>query len=285
MSYYYKYKFCSPEPLYALVKEELKSYFDTGAVDDTLFTVYTEKCLQKLGRGGNKINEAILTIDDFKARLPEDFVAVREAWLCTSVEDEYQLPSARYDQITNTSTRIDSADVFCNPCAECASPAIIKAIYKTTQQVAFMFHRKYLLKPGNVTVLKDCSWDCANMGIDSPESFDIRDNKFTVTFRTGHVYLVYYSEERTENGYQLIPDNVRIKEYIESTLKYKIFEQLCNQITDETYNQIDKKKEDYKAEMFEKQVLAETEMKKQTSHEKIQSVKRNNRRNRKYEIR
>lgn len=284
MSYYYKYKFCSPEPNYALVKEELKSYFDTGAVDDTLFSLYTEKCLQKLGRGGNKINEGILTIDDFQARLPEDFVAVREAWLCTSVDTKFQLPGAQYEQITNTSTRIDSADVFCNPCAECASPAIIKAIYKTTREVAFMLHRKYLLKPGNVSVQKDCSWDCANMGVDSPESFDIRDNKFTVSFREGVVYLVYYSEERTEKGYQLIPDNIRIKEYIESFLKYKMFEQLCNQVTDETYNQIEKKKEDYKAEMFEKQVLAETEMKKQTVYQKITAVNRNLRRNDKYEI-
>ena len=28
MSYYYKYNFISPEPIYATVKEELKSYFD-----------------------------------------------------------------------------------------------------------------------------------------------------------------------------------------------------------------------------------------------------------------
>ncbi len=284
MSYYYKFKFCSPEPNYALIKEELKSYFDTGAVDDTLFSLYTERCLQKLGRGGNKINEAILTIDDFQARLPEDFVAVREAWLCTGVDTKFQLPGAQYDQITNTSTRIDTADVYCNPCAECASPAVIKAIYKTTREVAFTLHMKYLLKPGNVSVQKDCSWDCANMGIDSPESFDIRDNKFTVSFREGTVYLVYYSEERNEAGYQLIPDNVRVKEYIESYIKYQLFEQLCNMVTDETYNQIEAKRARYEAMSYEKQVLAEIEMRKQTVYEKKQSVLRNKRRLNKYEI-
>jgi len=284
MSYYYKYKFCSPEPNYALIKEELKSYFDTGAVDDTLFSLYTERCLQKLGRGGYKINESILTVSDFKSRLPEDFVAVREAWLCTSADTHFQLPGAEYNQITNTSTRIDGADVYCNPCAECASPAVIKAIYKTTNQVAFFINRKFLLQPGNVSVQENCSWDCANIGVTSPESFDIRDNKFVVSFREGTVYLVYYSEERNEQGYQLIPDNVRIKEYIESYIKYKLFEQLCNQITDETYNQIEAKKESYKAEQFEKQIIAETEMKKQTVYEKKRSVLRNMRRNDKYEI-
>jgi hypothetical protein len=34
--------------LYATVKEELKSYFDTGAVDDLLFPTYVNKCLSNL---------------------------------------------------------------------------------------------------------------------------------------------------------------------------------------------------------------------------------------------
>lgn len=47
MSYYYKYTFTSPESIYSLVKEEFKSYFDTGAVDDLLFPTYLDKCLKK----------------------------------------------------------------------------------------------------------------------------------------------------------------------------------------------------------------------------------------------
>ena len=50
MSYYYKYNFTSPEIVYSTVKEELKSYFDTGAVDDLMFPTYLDKCLRKLGR-------------------------------------------------------------------------------------------------------------------------------------------------------------------------------------------------------------------------------------------
>ena len=49
MSYYYKYDFVSPEGSFATIKEEFKSYFDTGAIDDLLFPTYANKCLQKLG--------------------------------------------------------------------------------------------------------------------------------------------------------------------------------------------------------------------------------------------
>ena len=81
MSYYYKYDFVSPEPVFSVVKEELKSYFDTGAVDDLLFPTYLDKCLRKLGRATYQIQEPYLTREDFQTRLPDHFFAVREAWM------------------------------------------------------------------------------------------------------------------------------------------------------------------------------------------------------------
>jgi hypothetical protein len=51
--------------LYATVKEELKSYFDTGAVDDLLFPTYVNKCLSKLGKTSYKITETPLYIEKF----------------------------------------------------------------------------------------------------------------------------------------------------------------------------------------------------------------------------
>jgi hypothetical protein len=71
MSYFYKYEFVSPESVFATVKEEFKSYFDTGAVDDLLFPTYLDKCLKKLGRATYTITPVILDVCDFEARLPE----------------------------------------------------------------------------------------------------------------------------------------------------------------------------------------------------------------------
>ena len=97
MAYYYKYNFISPDPVYATVKEELKSYFDTGAVDDLLFPTYLDKCLKKLGRATYVIQETILDVVDFEARLPDNFHAVREAWACTEEQGRpYQTPNSFY---------------------------------------------------------------------------------------------------------------------------------------------------------------------------------------------
>lgn len=83
MSYYYKYNFVSPEPVFAIVQEELKSYFDSGAIDSLMFNTYLNKCLNKLGKGSYNIVPTILYIEGYEARLPDNFYSVREAWLST----------------------------------------------------------------------------------------------------------------------------------------------------------------------------------------------------------
>jgi len=105
MSYYYKYAFVSPEPVYSTVKEELKSYFDTGAVDDLLFPTYLDKALKKLGRTTYVITDEILFVEDFQARLPDNFYAVREAWMTTEVANyPYQSANSFYSQAASETT-------------------------------------------------------------------------------------------------------------------------------------------------------------------------------------
>jgi len=284
MSYYYKYNFVSPEPQYATVKEELKSYFDTGAVDDLMFPTYLNKCLDKLGKGSYVIRELILTIEDYQARLPDNFYAVREAWLCTNIEGfPYQSPNSFYSQAASTSTIQVSpvtyggtpcTNVACTEgCPECM-PVLIQAVYKTNNEMNVTYKREYLLKPGNISVKAHCSLDCANFGASGPDSFDIRDNKFVVNFKTGTVHLIFYATDYDKEGNQLIPDNYRIKEYVETFIKYKVFDTLCNQVTDETFNQLQLKKNEAKQLADEAYIMAEIEIKKQDVYAKQRGIKR-----------
>jgi len=282
MSYYYKYNFVSPEPVYALVKEELKSYFDTGAVDDLLFPTYLEKCLKKLGQSSYVIAQQLLHIQDFEVRLPDNFYAVREAWLCTSIPGyPYQTANSFYSQAASETT-IQISPVTSNgqPCTnlECTTgcptcmPTLVQAVYKTNQQVAVEYHRQYLLKPGNISVRANCSLDCANFGSSAADSFDIRDNKFVTNFRNGVVHLVFYSTEYDNVGNQMMPDNYRIREFIEAFIKYKVFETLANQTNDETFNQLQQKLVYYKQLHDEAFIMANIEIKKQDAYTKQRRI-------------
>lgn len=300
MSYYYKYKFVSPEPIFAIIKEELKSYYDTGAVDDLMFNTYLDKCLRKLGKATYVISEDILYIEDFEARLPDNFYAVREAWLCTDITGfPYQSANSFYSQAASESTiqvsPLTTDQLVCNNpecknvgCDGSCMPELIQTVYKTNNELTRTYRRDYLLKPGNISAKKNCEvgymtgWEeyilSASSRSSTPfssgyDSFDIRDNKFVTTFRTGVVNMIFYATEYDNIGNQLIPDNYRIKEYIEAFIKYKVFETLTNQITDETFNQLNQKLLYYKQLADEAFILADVEIKKQTPWDKQRRIK------------
>jgi hypothetical protein len=311
MSYYYKYNFVSPEPVYSTVKEELKSYFDTGAVDDLLFPTYLDKALKKLGRTTFVISEEVLFIEDFQARLPDNFYAVREAWMCTEVAGyPYQTANSFYSQAANATTiQVAPLTIGGTPCnrpgcqdAACngtCMPTLVQAVYKTNNTVARGFTHEYLLRPGNISARQNCGVEYTNNwdfyaeappiheftpGAASYDSFDIRDNKFVTNFRNGVVHLLFYATEYDEIGNQMIPDNYRIREYIEAFIKFKIFEMLTNQTNDETFNQLQQKMMYHKQAYEEAYIMADIEMKKQSPWEKQRRIKNDLNRFNMYEL-
>ncbi len=314
MSYYYKYEFISPDSTYATIKEELKSYMDTGAVDDLLFPTYTDKCLRKLGRSSYPILEDIMYLEDFQARLPDNFYAVREAWLCTETHGRpYQGANSFYSQTLSTTIQIapitiggvistsgctstNCQDPSCN--GGCM-PEVIQAVYKTNYEVPRSFKREYLLKPGNISARRNCDvgytdeWEMygrsTNLGsighgASTYDSFDIRDNKFVTNFRTGVIFLVFYGMESDCEGAQMIPNNYRVREYVEAFIKYKVFETLFNQTNDETFPQIQQKMLLYKQASDEAYILADIELKKHTVYDVQRSIKRTLNRFNMYEL-
>lgn len=314
MSYYYKYNFVSPEPIYALVKEEFKSYFDTGAVDDLLFPTYLDKCLRKLGRATYVISEEILYIEDFEARLPDNFYAAREAWMLAEIPQyPYQTANSFYSQAASETTiqvaplTVDGVNCTAGNCEDPSSPCyghcmpqIIQAVYKTNNQVARSYRREFLLLPGNISARSNCTVDynsnawemnpypetnmASTPGASSYNSFDIRDNKFVTNFRNGTVHLIFYATEYDCGGNQLVPDNYRIREYVEAFIKYKMFELLTNQTNDETFQQLQQKLAYYKQLSEEAFIMADIEIKKQDPYAKQRRIKNDLNRFNMYEL-
>lgn len=292
MSYYYKYNFVSPEPIYSLIKEELKSYFDTGAVDDLLFPTYVDKVLKKLGKTTYKIVTETLFIEDFQERLPDNFHAAREVWMCSEIPlHSYQDANSFYSQSETNIIQVSPITTNCvnsgcnipNCCGDLCQPIHEQIVYKVNSTTNRSFRKEYLLKPGNISAKSNCDvsynegW-ALNRSIETPgastyDSFDIRDNKLVTNFRSGIVHLVYYAFEYDEIGNELIPDNYRIKEYIEAFIKYKVMEMITNQTNDETFNQLQQKLVYYKQLSDEAYILANIEIKQQDSWTKQRRIK------------
>ncbi len=313
MAYFYKYKFISPEPIFAIVKEELKSYFDTGAVDDLLFPVYTNKCLEKLGRSSHPIVPVALFVEDFVARLPDNFYAAKEAWFCSwHGGGTYTDGVAFYSQTADDRTiqvspvTVGGKEVCTNPlcenddCSGGCQNEIVQAVYKTIRELPRNSYKKnFLLKPGNISLDPSCDYryhevdsmygSVSNVGVPVPnsanyDSFDIQNNKFVTTFRNGIVELLMYASDFDKLGNQMVPDNFRIREYIEAFIKYKVFETLTNQTNDETFKQLQQKMLMYKGMADEAYIMAEIEIKKQDIYKKQRRIRKNLKRFDKYEL-
>jgi hypothetical protein len=95
---------------------------------------------------------------------------------------------------------------------------------------------------------------------------------------------MFYGTEYDELANQLIPDNYRIREYVEAFIKYKVFEMLTNQTNDETFNQLQQKLLYYKQMSEEAFVMADIEIKKQTAWDKQKRIKKDLNRFGKYEL-
>lgn len=320
MSNYYKYNFISPESTYAIVKEELKSYFDTGAVDDLLFPTYINKCLRKLENTSYPITEELLFVEDFEARLPDNFHAVREAWVCGEIQRSvYNSANSLYLQNITVLPHLNMNDNSCNvhksldcalqgfattdltnctPCDDICKPEL--DIVKINSTQVSSVRKMYLLRPGNISAKSNCSVEYSDSlnqygqqildrnfipNSSTYNSFDIRDNKLVTNFRNGVIHLLFYSIDHDNCGNQVIPDNFRILEYLEAFLKYKVFETLTNQVNDETFNQLQQKLVFYKQQSDEAFLMASIEIKKQTVYKKRQTMKAQQNRLNIYKIR
>lgn len=284
-SNYYQYKFVSPEFLYARIKEEMRAFFATGAVDDLMFPIYLKDCLRKMGRGSYSILQTLLFIDCFQATLPPDFYDAREVWATWDmIGSPVRTPGSYYQQITTVLNKPFDA---CNPVTNCdpCNPDIMTVVVKTNEYRQQSVRLKHLLTPGNIHTKSMCSHGSLNASVFNTDKFDISEDKKKITteFREGDIYLVYYALEEDCSGNQLIPENYRIEQFIVDEIKAKMYEFLWSTESGDTYNQSLQRYQLYRQKADESYVLADIEIKKQTVYQKAYGIFRDTHRNNVYE--
>lgn len=261
-----KNKFISPQKIYARVKEEMRSYFNTGAIDDLLFPIWTRDCIDKMEYTYLPLREAILDMQHHKCELPCDFKAVREVWMtATYNKGPITSPHVFYYQ---TDCRISAQTGPCNDCApgyqcthhaqqEVALPSLCNVpdeyvvTNKVMNQMLFTYKVTAMLKPGNFKTLGKCHEGSPNRDVWSLDTFDIVGDKLVTSFAEGTIYLAYYGHhaEQDETGYYMIPDNDPFEKYLYHYLRFMVYQQLFDQATDESFNQIKAKRDDAESRM------------------------------------
>ena len=243
--HYENINYISADSVVAEVKQELKTYFEAGAISEILIPTYIDQALKKLRVLALKPEEAVLHFTNYKSELPCDFVLLDRAMM--------------YDHEVQWSAGVNSLQGYWYKsidCVDCSSCNTKEEIYETITVPGTGF--KLIMKqPKWIRVYhaskQYCTEGCENLSVSSSNVLQIYNNsKVSSTFEDGCVYIKYFSRPVDDDGIPLIPEILEVEEYIKSYLKFKFFETLWHSIMDESVNQIVSKFQYYKNDQYSK---------------------------------
>jgi len=266
MSYNPK-NFVSAEPLFAEIREELSSYFNTGAVDDLMFPKYLNDVLKTLRKSALPVRQTVIKIQNNQGTLPDDFDSVKEIWACRNVTFSIQNPSSHYyvrdirlDDVTpSCGCQEEAACDACDPCNK-----QYNVIHKQTGVTEFSYSFSHPLQPGNLQARNKCSSESLNLCISSPDTFTLDGCNIYTNIQDSVLHLMYYANGMDENDEQLIIDDFWVIDYASKYIKMKIFQKLYNSATDETFNQSRIKFQEAEQAMLDARITAFIELKKES---------------------
>jgi len=273
--------YISSEELFAEIREEMSSYFNTGAIDDMLFPRWTLYCLKRLKKSTMQVEATVIDINNHKGQLPDNFDSARAVWSCTVEERSVSSPVYRYSSRDIRLTPYSKCE--CPPtlpceCDPCKPDRAYQVTYKHTDEILFKFNKKSLLTPAGVKVRNRCSDDCLNYQPTCDDTFDIDGCNIYTSFAKGKLYIEYYAENVDEEGNIMIPDDVFVQQYITAYIRYKLFKKLLDSTTDETFNVMRFKFSQAEKEKNEAFIQAEIELKKKDKKGYYEYGRRNHKR-------
>jgi hypothetical protein len=237
-------EYITSEPLIAEVKQELKTYFEAGAVSEVLIPSFIDQALRKLKVLALRPEEAVIRFENYKSEMPYDFYLLDYAIMYSS--------EVFWNNGVTSMQGYWYKSVQGDPCVTSNNMEIYETLSIPTP--GFRISMK---EPKWIRVYTDstslCTENCPNLKSSSTDIIKINQHKkVSASFQEGCVYVKYFSRPVDDYGIPMIPEVEEVEEYIKSYLKYKFFEQMWHSVMDESSKQVGEKLMYYKREQLEK---------------------------------
>lgn len=224
-----QYQYIDASELVNEVKNELSTYFNQGTLDESYLYPGIRRCLGKMGLKIYPSKTAVLTVDDYKAKLPVDFYKLQIALGCFQVTtSDIDVTQSKYEEVRYETLPDDTCtyEVCSDTCG-----------YFSIQQKFDTFTNIYTTT-GVLNVSQDarpyCTNECfAYNDYKKQDEITIKNGKIYTSFTSGQVYIEYLSNLETEEGDLMIPDNQTIRQWIKDEITLDCFKYLyLNNISD-----------------------------------------------------
>lgn len=222
----YLLKYRTFESLMADVTDDLETYEAEGLIDPSKYIKVAKKVNAELGVDVQQEKEVILTVENYKANLPNDFYLLNFALLCTKRRVTIETPTQKTEEVE---IPLCAPDPEPGPCG-CS---IVRtngccSRYKLVQKIkteTIEFEEVDLL---NITTSsrKYCANGCKNLGYDSINNAQIKGDYIYTNFCDGTIYLNYMGIMEDEEGSLLTVDHPLINDYYEYAIKERVLENI-----------------------------------------------------------
>lgn len=214
-------KFISSDILKEETKNELRSYFDSNLVDESIFWPIFKECLSRFSTKYNPEKKDVIKINNKKGTLPKDFERLCLAMACTAgtitLDDQRSISTEEVPVC-----ELDLCQSSCDVCTdECGN---MYRVVQKTNEIELNWTSFDVLSLGT-TNPDYCIEGCLNFRSRSVNEIEIRDGVMYTNFDEGYVYLEYLAtlEDETEI---LFPEHELVNKWIKAKLREGIFSYL-----------------------------------------------------------
>ena len=243
---YENINFISSESIVAEVKQELKFYFEAGAISEVLIPTFIDQSLRKLKVMVLTPEDIICHFVNYKSELPCDFALLDRAALYDS--------NIEFNSGITTLKGYYYQSSDCTFSGECCNgkTEYFEQIYTSAPgfKISMKLPRPIRIYHGSKAL---CTEECAGLYAPGPDIIQIHDNRtLSASFEEGCIYVRYFARPTDDDGIPKIPEILEVEEYIKSYLKFKFFEMLWHTQLDESAAQIERKFQYYKQDQLSK---------------------------------
>ncbi len=209
------------------VKNELSTYFEKGALDNSYLYPTIRTCLSKMGLKILPVKKTFLKLDEGRVELPCDFYKVELAigcGLCESTDVDYLNPQLREYYVSG----VNVCETDCDYCSD--SCGNLFSIIQTYNTFSATYSNLFPLRIAGCN--EYCSNDCLNHNQrywnhwEQANEITIRNGYIYANFKVGHIYLEYMTNLESDDGDLLIPDQQTIKDWIKHEMMFVCFRKL-----------------------------------------------------------
>lgn len=221
------------------IKSELKSYAETGLIDDTTLRLHLINELKRFGGNIMDVYPIILEVKNSKTKLPENFFSLYKAvrvypkgYSCEDVKDEWEELNFGQTFFRVRKEASTTWDNFSGKFTEGEYTEVTEKVYIQNRDVTIHYGNQTLLQLVQGFDKSKLDPKCENLNIrQSPYKISIINETLQTNFSKGFVCLWYQGlriEEDTDDIILPEDPNARIYEFLMYSGKAKVFELLWN---------------------------------------------------------